>query len=161
MKIGTSGSSPSYLEPTQWFSDEFKSIEHVAPQKPKLSSSGDWDTELYGKNYDYEQIGNLVLLPTEINSSASNKGWIEKWIYYRHLAETDPDNLAALRQEAEENGVNLKETTIDLLKNTSHKHHILPIVQLGATGQWYKSFINKRTERICDILWERLNAWLT
>jgi len=33
MKIGTSGSSPSYLEPTQWVSEGFKTIEHVAPQK--------------------------------------------------------------------------------------------------------------------------------
>lgn len=116
---------------------------------------------LYASNDDYEQIGNLVLLPTEINSSASNKMWIEKWIYYRHLAETDPENLTALKQEAKNNGVNLKDSTINLLKKTSHKYHILPIVELGATGQWDKSFVEKRTERICDILWERLNAWLT
>jgi hypothetical protein len=161
MKIGTSGSSPSYLEPNQWISSDFKSIEHVAPQKPELSSGNDWDTALYGNDDDYEQIGNLTLLPGEINSSAGNKRLIEKWIYYRHLAETDPNNLIALKQEAEKNGVTLKKNTIELLKNTSHKHHILPIVQLGATGRWDKSFVDKRTERICDILWERLNAWLT
>jgi len=159
MKIGTSGSS-SYLEPTKWVSEDFKSIEHVAPQKPKLPVGGaDWDTALY-ENDDYEQIGNLLLLPTEINSSVSNKAWIEKWIYYRHLAETDPENLASLRNEAEDNGVELKDTTIDLLKKTQHKHHIIPIVQLGATGQWNKSFVQKRTERICDILWERIYEWL-
>jgi hypothetical protein len=159
MKFGTLGSSPSYLEPTKWISEDFKSIEHVAPQKPKLLSSADWDTALY-ENDDYEQIGNLLLLPTEINSSASNKAWIEKWIYYRHLAETDPEKLASLRKEAEDNGVDLKDKTIDLLKKTQHKHHIIPIVQLGATGQWDKSFVEKRTERICDILWERIYEWL-
>lgn len=159
MKIGTSGSS-SYLEPAKWICQDFKSIEHVAPQKPKLPVGGaDWDTALY-ENDDYEQIGNLLLLPTEINSSASNKAWIEKWIYYRHLAETDPENLASLRKEAEDNGVDLKDKTIDLLKKTQHKHHIIPIVLLGATGNWDKSFVEKRTERICDILWERIYKWL-
>ncbi|MEG3839641.1 DUF262 domain-containing HNH endonuclease family protein [Microcoleus sp. herbarium14] len=161
MKSGTLGSSPSYLEATKWVSEDFKSIEHVAPQKPKLLSGADWDAALYENDDDYEQIGNLLLLPTEINSSASNKAWIEKWIYYRHLAETDPDNLTSLKKEAEDNGVDLKDETIKLLKKTQHKHHILPIVQLGAIGLWDKSFVEKRTERICDILWDRLNAWLT
>lgn len=160
MKIGTSGSSPSYLEPSKWNSDDFKSIEHIAPQKPDLQSDSDWDTELY-ENDDYEKIGNLTLLPTRINSSASNKRWIEKWIYYRHLAETDPDNLANLRQEAENNSVNLNDSTIDLLTKTSHAHHIKPIVEIGATGQWDKSFVEKRTERICNILWERMYEWLS
>lgn len=161
MKPGTSGSSRSYLEPNQWGSDDFKSIEHVAPQKPELLPGNDWDTALYENNNDYEQIGNLTLLPTEINSSAGNKRWIEKWIYYRHLAERDPDNVAALKQEAANNGVNLKDSTVNLLKNTSYKSHIEPIVQLGSAGRWDKSFVEKRTERICDILWDRLNAWLT
>lgn len=161
MKIGTFGSSPSYLEPTQWVSECFKSIEHVAPQKTELSLGSNWDTSLYGSNDDYEQIGNLTLLPTAINSSAGNKQWIDKWIYYRHVAETDPGKLANLKQEAEDNGVKLKNTTIALLKNTLHKHHILPMAQLGATGQWNKSFVEKRTERICDILWERMYEWLT
>lgn len=159
MKIGRLGSSTSYLEPTKWIDEDFKSIEHVAPQKKKPLPDAEWDRTLY-ENDDYQQIGNLLLLPTEINSSASNKGWLEKWIYYRHLAETDPDNLAALKKEAEDNGVNLRDETIDLLKKTQHKHHIIPIVQLGATGQWNKSFVEKRTDRICDILWERIYEWL-
>jgi hypothetical protein len=161
MKIGTSGSSPSYLEPTQWVSEGFKTIEHVAPQKTERSLGSNWDTSLYGSNDDYEQIGNLTLLPTAINSSAGNKNWIDKWIYYRHVAEIDPDKLANLKQEAEDNRVKLKNATIDSLKSTSHKHHILPMVQLGATGQWNKFFVDKRTERICDILWERMYEWLT
>lgn len=160
MKIGTSGSSPSYLEPSKWNSEDLKSIEHIAPRKPDLQSGSDWDTELY-ENDDYEQIGNLTLLPIGINSSASNKRWIEKWIYYRHLAETDPDKLAKLRQEAENNSVNLNESTIDLLTKASHAHHIKPLVEIGATGHWDKSFVEKRTERICDILWEQMYEWLS
>lgn len=161
MKIGVLGSSPSYLEPTQWISDDFKSIEHIAPQKADLSSESNWDNGLYESNDNYEQIGNLTLLPTKINSSVGNKSWVEKLIYYRHLSETDPDKLTVLKQEAKNSSIRLKQSTIDLLKNTSHKHHMLPIVQLGATGQWNKNFVEERSQRICDILWERMHDWLT
>jgi len=156
MKSGTSGSSP-YLEPNKWRSEYFKSIEHIAPQKPQNADG--WDPEIYNHN-DNQRIGNLIILPTEFNSSAGNKGWIEKWIYYRHLAETDPNNLAALKQEAAQHGVNLKKETVELLTRTPHNHHIIPIVKLGAAGPWDKSLVEKRTQRMCDILWERMYEWL-
>lgn len=162
MKIGKPGSFPLYLDPIQWVSSDFKSIEHIAPQKPKLQVDAIWDKNLYDENDDYDQIGNLTLLPTEINSSAGNKSWIEKWIYYSHLAETNPDKLAELRQEAKKYGVILDDSTIRLLTQATHAHHIKPIVEIGATGKWDKAFVQKRTERICDIVWERMyGEWLS
>lgn len=160
MKQGTRGSFSSYLEPSQWSSEDLKSIEHIAPQEPDCKSNASWDEALY-ENDDYEQIGNLTLLPTKLNSSAGNKKWIEKWIYYRHLAETDPQKLAKLKQEAKVKGVDLKKSTIDLLKEAKHAHHIKPIIELGATGKWDKAFVEKRTARMCDILWERMYNWLS
>jgi hypothetical protein len=159
MKIAAPNSSISYLEPSKWTSEDLKTIEHIAPQKPDNQS--DWDQSLYDNNDDYQQIGNLILLPTEINISASNKGWIEKWIYYQHLAEKDPDKLKQLEQIAKDNNVKLKKPTIELLKKASYANHIEPIVKLGATGNWNKDFVEKRTERICNILWERMyDEWL-
>jgi hypothetical protein len=155
MKIGKLGSCPFYLEPSKWSSDELKSVEHIAPQNP----STDWDAALYDNDL-YEQIGNLTLLPIDINSSASNKNWIEKLIYYRHLAETDPDKLENLQKEAENQGLSLHSKTIELLKKVSTKHHILSIVELGIKNKWDKTVVEKRTERICDILWEKMNTWL-
>lgn len=157
MKIGTSGSYP-YLQPDKWRSDDLKSIEHVAPQDPKIGAS--WDANLY-TDYSYQRIGNLVLLPTSINSSASNKGWLEKWIYYRHLAEKDPANIIMLQNEAVANGVDLQPETTTLLSNTPYQEHMTPIVQLGATGLWDRTLVDKRTQRICDILWDRIYPWLS
>jgi uncharacterized protein with ParB-like and HNH nuclease domain len=157
MKIGRPGSH-SYLEPSKWLASGFKSIEHIAPQKSDTSTN--WDAALY-ENGDYEHIGNLTLLPTEINSSAGNNSWIQKWIYYQFLAEKDNEKLDNLKQEAKQKGFNLKDTTLKLLKDTPQKSHIEPIVQLGATGKWDKDFVEKRTERICDILWERMYEWLS
>ncbi|MDJ1182808.1 DUF262 domain-containing protein [Roseofilum casamattae] len=158
MKIGRSGSSLHYLDGEQWKSRDLKTIEHIAPQNPDNDS---WDRALYTNNEDYQQIGNLTLLPTDINSSAGNKIWVEKWIYYSHLAETDPQKLDKLKNTAQENGVNLDRSTIKLLKEASYAHHIKSIVQVGPTGTWDKALVERRTERICDILWECMNQWLT
>jgi hypothetical protein len=155
---GTNGSTPPYLTPERWVSDELKSVEHIAPQKPEYRLS--WDSLLY-QDDDYQRIGNLTLLPIPINSSLSNRGWIEKFIYYQHLAETNQSRLTQLASEAQAYGVALHPQTIALLTNTPSKHHIAPIVQLGVNGVWNKDLVDKRSECICDILWDRLYQWLS
>lgn len=156
MKIGTPGIA-SYLEPGKWRSPALRTVEHVAPQRPPGGSQ--WDPKLYEKA-EYDRVGNLTLLPRDINSSASNRRWAEKYIYYRHLMEQDPTKLDALRAEAEANGVTLNSETIGLLKSANYNHHILPLVALGIDGAWDAAFVDRRSERICDILWERVSPWL-
>lgn len=156
MVVGTVGSTPPYLTPERWVSEELKSLEHVAPQKPEYRLN--WDSSLY-ENDDYQRVGNLTLLPTPINSSLSNRGWLEKFIYYQHLAETNQARLAQLASEAQNYGVVLHPQTINLLMGTSSKHHIAPIVQLGRDGKWNKDFVGRRSERVCEILWDRLYTW--
>jgi hypothetical protein len=157
IKMGRSGSTPKYLNVEQWNSNDLKSIEHVAPKNPDFRSS--WDSELYDDDV-FQRIGNLTLLPVDINSSLSNKGWIEKFIYYKHLAETDPENLTKLQNKAQAEGITLKESTVKLLKQTSTKQHITSLVQIGESGLWDKSLVEKRSERICSILWDRIYPWL-
>jgi hypothetical protein len=159
MTKGTTKSSSLYWEPSQWLSEDLKTIEHIAPQNVQADAT--WDKALYD-NDDYEQIGNLTLLPKEINTSAGNREWIEKWIYYGHLAETNPNKLTELGQEARTYKVNLNDYTIRLLTKASHAHHIKPIVEIGATGKWDKELVKKRTQRICEILWKRMyEEWLS
>lgn len=158
MKLGQKGSTASYLEPSKWISENLGTIEHIAPQDIKAGNQ--WDSKLY-ENDNYNKIGNLTLLPSKVNTSASNKGWVEKYIYYRHLAEQDPEKFVELRQLAVDRGVNLNPSTISLLENSSYNHHILPIIQLGIDGSWNKDIVEARTKRMCSIVWERLSAWLT
>lgn len=156
MKIGKNGYY-QYLEPKKWVSSDFKTIEHIAPRN--ISKESNWDVNLY-KEEEYQLIGNLTLLPVDINSSAGNKNWNEKLIYFLHLSEMDDDNLKILEKKASENGVDLSEDTIELLKNASHKHHIKPIVEVGFDGSWDLDLVKKRSERMCEILWDRVTVWL-
>jgi len=158
MKVGNLGSTPQYLTPERWISDELKSVEHIAPQNPELQQN--WDSQLY-QNDNYQCIGNLTLLPVRINSSLGNKGWVGKFIYYQHLSETDPDKLEELNLKAQEQGIILNPSTIDSLKKTPTTQHITPIVNLGIDGVWDKKLVDSRSYRICEILWDRIYSWLT
>jgi hypothetical protein len=158
MKNGKVGQH-SYLSPNHWIDDELKTIEHVAPQQydPKTV----WDQSIYDKD-SFHLIGNLTLLPIDINSSIGNKDWKIKLIYYKHLAEKDPDNLCKLIEQSTDLGIELHDKTIELLKNTKYKHHLEPIINNmdSEKNSWTLNLIEKRTERMCKIIWNKLSSWL-
>lgn len=154
-----SGSSP-YLDPEKWISDEFKTIEHIAPRKSDVSTLDKWDMNLYDSNDKYEEIGNLTLLPTKINSSAGNREWFQKWIYYRHLAEEDLNEIRLIKGQAFNRNFTPQDSTISLLTKANYHQHIKPIVAIGAENNWDLALVEKRTERICSILWDRISVWL-
>ena len=162
MKLTKKKQDSSYLDPEKWKNSDFKSIEHIAPQKQNSDPYFDsWDTRIYD-DFNYESIGNLTLLPIDINSSASNKSWMEKWFYYRYLSEEDSDNLVTLKQEAEEKDISLRDDILERLESISYKSHILPITKVDPpTLTWNQEIINNRADRICDIVWETMNSWLS
>lgn len=140
----------TYLTPHNWISKKLKTIEHIAPQ----NNATGWDEEIY-PDADYQQIGNLTLLPTEINSSLSNRGWQEKLIYYKHLSEEDPDKLEFLKGAATNIGLILDSKKIEMMKAVEYNNHILPITILNDGFIWDKTMIENRTKNICEIFWDR------
>lgn len=154
MKIGVTGARP-YIDPRMWGSLDFKTIEHIAPRQGK----GTWDDALY-ENDKFQLVGNLTLLPGEVNSSAGNQSWSVKSVYYQHLAEKNPEKLSQLAGEAAALGVELQAHTIDLLKNSSYSHHMESIVSVPLSSQWDCALVENRTKRICEIAWERIASWL-
>lgn len=67
---GTKGSCP-LLRLSKWRGLDHKTLEHVAPQSPPKGNS--WDRRIYSEGLVHD-VGNLLLLPTEINAMADNKG---------------------------------------------------------------------------------------
>ncbi len=71
-----------------WNASPSRTIEHIHPQIP----SDEWHGK-FGTKKDYiarqtQRLGNLILLPPGVNSTASNKGFVEKKVLYekhRHL----------------------------------------------------------------------------
>jgi len=156
MKAATEGTSP-HLNLEKWNSKELSTVEHVAPATP--ANGHDWDPELY-HDESCHLVGNLTLLPIKINSSATNKGWLEKLVYYRHLAETNPDNLESIHEMASHAGVEVAEATVKLLGDAKYAHHIRPIVEVGETGDWNLKLVKARSLRVCELSWRVLSEWL-
>ncbi len=140
-----------------WNSPDTKSIEHIAPQKREKTEH--WDEDLYLEN-GVNSIGNLTLLPVELNSSISNREWKSKYLYYKHLSIKDPDLIKELEIKAQNEGVVLSEEIIDKLKNSSFNKHIEAIVEIGSDGNWDKNLVKMRGERILSLLWDQVNGWL-
>jgi hypothetical protein len=154
MKQGTHGCSP-YLTIKRWKSDDLQ-VEHIAPSEPPEDHS--WDPEIYVTDAHHE-IGNLTLLPKNVNISASNRGWEKKRLYYQHLGIDDPDKIAELRQQAKSEGVELAPETVKLLQEASYSKHLSPITSRSSEN-WDREFIQSRTKRISEILWDRLSPWI-
>jgi uncharacterized protein with ParB-like and HNH nuclease domain len=148
----------NWADQDSWHSQHYATIEHIAPQNPGKNS--DWDTKLYDERDLFDRIGNLALLPTSINSAVGNNAWTSKWIYYSHLAEANPQNLAKLNDLAKASGLLLRSRTIKLLCNTKFNYHMEPIVYVGIDGKWDADLVEKRTTRMLEIFHDRMLEWL-
>ena len=69
-------------------------------------------------------------------------------------------SVTQLAEAARNDGITLKDSVIGNLRNATHNEHIVPIVNIGKDGKWDAGLIQQRSERICEILWERVKAWL-
>jgi hypothetical protein len=158
MKIGVTNSS-NHLCLDKWLSPDLKTLEHVAPQTN--SPDDQWDLELYTlPNEVHQMIGNLTLLPSQINTSASNKSWRMKYIYYRHLSEKDPIKLQELANLAKSLDIQLSQETIKMLREANFNDHISSVTARPHDQPWNAAFVRQRSERIIEILWKRTNGWL-
>lgn len=129
MKRGKAGSNPA-LTVEKWTSDQLE-IEHVAPLAPPEGHG--WHDELYASDL-YHAVGNLTLLPKKANTSAGNRGWNVKLLYYQHLGLADEQKAEALRLGAEAAGVTLNEKSIEMLREARYSGHLAPLIALGREG---------------------------
>lgn len=147
-----------YLTRSNWISPNLKTIEHIAPQNDKTNL---WDDKLYdSQTKPYNLLGNLTLLPQDLNSSAGNKGWPEKLLYYKCVAEKDPSKLESLVEESTSLGIELQNSTIDLLKDCDYNSHLQSISSLSSNFEWNYDFVDKRTDCLLKLIWDRISQWI-
>ena len=66
-----------FLRIDEWNSKDYKTIEHITPQGYKT----------------IDKIGNLILLPQEINSKVGKKNFLKKKEIYQKCIDTDPNEM--------------------------------------------------------------------
>lgn len=105
-------------------------------------------------------LGNLTLLPQAINSSAGNKGFQEKLLYYKCVSEDDQDALNDVGKKAKSLDISLNENTIEILKACKYSNHVKSISTMDYCDSWKSELVNDRTYAMLEIIWNKLMSWL-
>ena len=147
----------SLLKLSQWVAKDLKSIEHVAPQNRPQKHN--WDPGIYEDNLIH-QLGNLMLLPIDLNKYADNKGWTTKHLYYCHIGERDTARLEEFKSAAEKKNIFLSKKATKTLSEISYNCATEPVSCVGENGAWDAELIRKRTRQIKEVTWEMLFSWL-
>jgi hypothetical protein len=156
MQKGANGYQP-YATLVHWRSRDLKTIEHIAPQK----QTAGWDARLYDPQSNLvDSLGNLVLMPLDLNSSLHNNTWPMKWTYYQYLALNNPDLRTQLVEEMAHKGITLQKSTVQLLNRSTYAGHMDPIVSVGIDGTWNADLVERRTKRMLEIFHDRMMQWL-
>ena len=142
----------------RWRSTDHKSLEHVAPQAPPKGHL--WDPNIYAENRVHH-IGNLLLLPADINNLVDGKDWPVKYLHYSHVGERSKEKIDELVQQATKKGIVLSKKATNKLPTASYSGVVEPILNFGIDGQWDAKFIDQRTQQIKEVAWGKLNSWLT
>lgn len=155
---GMPGLQP-YLTLEKWLSPDLSTLEHVAPQTPDTRTN--WTPDLYNGEA-YQRIGNLTLLPGEINVSVSNRGWMEKCLYYQYMTAANPAiDRPAIVADATAQGVVLTPNNLAVLGQANYHAPVLPIAAVGLTGSWDHVLVEQRSERIASLLWTTIHTWIS
>jgi hypothetical protein len=149
-------SRPGYrttLTLEQWQSEKYRTLEHIAP----VTKSEEWDGSIYEDPTILDRLGNLTLLPKSSNSSIQNVGWEKKKLYYSLLSATSTEEFDAIKERASAAGLDLSNTTIEIIDNTNYMHHLSTLKNVSA---WTVELINIRSKNIASIAWDRLIKWM-
>ncbi len=155
-KLGTPGVC-NLLTLERWLAKDHKSLEHIAPQAPPMQHT--WDSNIYTENR-FQEIGNLLLLPKDINQFVDNKNWSVKFLHYAHIGIKAKEKIDDLDKKAEKKGIVISKRAIKALAGIQFNCAVEPILELGEDGSWDYCMISSRTRQIKEIVWDTLAPWL-
>ena len=129
-------------------------IEHVAPREP---GQGGWLASLYEKPDLVDCLGNLTLLPKKENSSFNNRPWQAKQAMYRAMSASTTEEQKTHLGEAQNLGIQLSDSTKDLLRAGKYLHHLSAICNVE---EWSVEFVQERSKRLAELVWTNIAPWL-
>jgi hypothetical protein len=153
----------AFFSPKRWLSENYNSVEHIAPQQPR-SSDNSWAKDIYSHEQGNisHTIGNLTLLPKTMNSIVGNLSWGYKHQFYSYLANPSEKGRNELLQLEGREAIKYTKAAKNTLNSTNlYFHYLKPIAQLSpSNGFWTREIIEQRTEFICSLAYDRLTKWL-
>jgi len=126
-------------------------IEHIAPRTPV---AGQWEPNIYEDPNVKDRLGNLVVMPDVDNIISSNHSWSIKKNIYQALSMTNKEDRLRMIKAS---GLVLSEHQTKLLLDAEVQPTLASIIQ---RDHWDLDFVNRRTDRLLDLAYDRLIAWL-
>jgi hypothetical protein len=148
-----------------WHSSDYEVIEHVATreQPSSIKFPAHFNATIYPGNYSIvDKLGNLTLLSGPVNSSIYSE-WPDKVFYYWSLTTAGSTAVgpagAALAASL---GIGTVPPALSSLVGASnYLSHLAPLAFRGQHGlHWDEAFIAKRSEHLCQRVFDKLDAWL-
>ncbi len=150
---GKLGSAPC-LTADGWADQNHTTVEHVAPR----DGSKDWQPAFYAEKDIVHRIGNLVLAPTEANSSLNNRPWAQKKVLYTALGAKSKEEAREVLTAAATAGMTFTQTTEELAQLSRYMPHLHSLGERA--GDWDLVFADLRAERLLELAYVRLAPWL-
>ena len=101
------------LKLSQWKNDAYFTVEHIAPQ----SRSTGWESEIFDESQTVHTLGNLILLPSEVNNIVGNKSWEHKQWMYNLLAADTQEKFESIKGRLGTVGLALSNTADEVLNS--------------------------------------------
>jgi hypothetical protein len=160
--VASDPSGPDYLYPDLWLGTEYRSLEHVAPQK-LLSYSGSpvphWSTTFSSASTALNSIGNLTLLSLDLNASVPEDTPSKKNHY---------EGLVAPGASA-----GVTPTAASLMMASPLLSHLVPVylrlthwlseISMGTVpvrNSWDEAFISRRASNVAAEVAKDLIEWI-
>lgn len=144
----------AYLTYGQWMSEHYVTVEHVAPNSDKPVG---WDKSIYANARIRNTLGNLVLLPSEENSSIGAATWSKKKTFYSALTANTTELRRQELDKAKRNGMRFNKKTEGLILDGTRFSMLDGVKDVN---KWDAEFINARSRRLAELAWSQLRPWL-
>lgn len=145
-----------YLKWDIWQSEDFETVEHIAPQS--RGSEKAWSDDIYTSDLSLKHtLGNLALLPKGANSAVGNASSEKKWLIYKALSSRSSEDADKFISEALNSGNRFSKRLTEIIKEGRR----LPGVDgIGYSDKWTAEDIKNRSENIATLAWEEISPWL-
>lgn len=127
--------------------------EHIAPQRKPLDDAS-YAAELYDDG-SINRLGNLTLLPQDLNDLVGNKDWKSKREAFTIVSETNQDARVAALEDG--SLYKLKAKAKALLASADFIPFCTFVAQYPGDCFDY-NFVGARGERLAELAWDRLWA---
>ena len=85
---------------------------------------------------------------------------MERKIAILSVAEKDPSKINDIENRASALGITLNPATIELLKESHFNEHLSSISLMSADDVWDRNLVDRRTDAMLDIIWDRISKWI-